>query len=242
MQLQEIANASLVCGVKLLLTTASPFQSFIDKPCFTHEFCNAQALCILESDGYFDCAGFYSRYTAELNAGVVWADQGWKNVNHYFQPDSRTGLWVFSSAIEQFSAYMNHATRSMRRNNLPKACFLLGAAAHLLQDLCVPHHARGRVFDGHAQFEEWVREHRNSFAVYGKGKYQQGVPTNRLALDNAIVSADLLDWVSNEGDATMYKRAATILLPLAQRTTAGLFLKFYNSIAGYSSAHAIKIA
>ena len=241
MQLQAIASASVVGSVRLFLATTSPLQSLLDKPCITHEFCNRQAVIILSKDGLSSCADFFSLYTDELNAGVIWADQGWKNVNHYFEPDSRKGLWQFSSAIEEFGLYLNQATRNMRRSELRKACFFLGAAAHLLQDLCVPHHSRGKVFDGHKQYETWAREHCSGFAVDSGGIYRQGQPTNGLLFDNASVSADLLPWVTFEGDETMYKKATAILLPLAQRTTAGLLLRFYNNMCDYSSAHAVSV-
>lgn len=239
MQLQAIANASVVGSVRLFLATTSPLQSLLDKPCITHEFCNHQAITILSKDGFASCADFFSHYAEELNEGVIWADQGWKNVNHYFTLDSRKGLWQFSTAVEEFGVYLNRATRHMRRSELRKSCFFLGAAAHLLQDLCVPHHARGKVFDGHKQYEAWARVHCNSFIANSGGIYRQGQPTNSLLLDNASVSADLLSWTVYEGDETLYEKATAILLPLAQRTTAGLLLRFYNNMCDYSSAHAV---
>ncbi|MDF2499531.1 MAG: zinc dependent phospholipase [Anaerosporomusa subterranea] len=242
MQFQAIAQASVVGSVKIFLATASPLQSLLDKPCVTHEFCNRQAITILSADGFSSCADFFLRYVDELNAGVVWADQGWKNVNHYFEPDSRKGLWQFSTAIEEFSRCLNRATRCMRRHETRKACFFLGAAAHLLQDLCVPHHARGKVFYGHKQYETWARDHCNAFAVTNGGVYRQGHRTNSLLVDNASVSADLLEWVVHEGDEALYAKATSILLPLAQRTTAGLLVRFYNNLCGHASAHAVSVA
>jgi phospholipase C len=241
MQLQAIAQASVVGSVKIFLATASPLQSLLDKPCVTHEFCNRQAITILSADGFSSCADFFLRHVNDLNAGVVWADQGWKNVNHYFEPDSRKGLWQFSTAIEEFSRYLNRATRCMRRRELHKACFFLGAATHLLQDLCVPHHARGKVFDGHKQYETWARDHCSTFAATSGGVYRQG-RTNSLLIDNACVSADLLGWVAHEGDEALYAKATSILLPLAQRTTAGLLLRFYNNMCDHANTHADSVA
>lgn len=242
MQLQAIAQASVVGGVKIFLATTSPLQAWLDNPCVTHEFCNRQAISILAADGFASCAGFFGRHIAELNAGVVWADQGWKNVNHYFVPDTRKGLWQFSTAIEEFSQFLNRATRCMRRHEMHKACFFLGAAAHLLQDLCVPHHARGKVFGGHKQYELWARDHCSLFAATGGGIYRPGIPTADLLLDNASVSADLLEWVIDEDDAAAYAKATAVLLPLAQRTTAGLLLRFYNNMCNHVSAHAVSAA
>lgn len=238
MGLQAIASLSVVGGVRLLLTTTSPLQPLLDKPGITHEFCNRQAVTILAQDGFTRCADFFRNVTAELNAGVLWADQGWKNVNHYFEPETRTGLWQFSTAIDEFGRYYSQAMRNMRHHDLRKASFYLGAAAHLLQDLCVPHHARGKVFSGHKQYEEWARDHHEMFAVNAGGLYNEGLPTKTLLLNNAAVGADLFDWVKSEGDA-QYLRTSALVLPLAQRATAGLFLRFYTNMYDYTNARTV---
>ncbi|MDU4961234.1 MAG: zinc dependent phospholipase C family protein [Sporomusaceae bacterium] len=241
MQLQEIAEASMVGGVKLLLATAAPLQTLFDKPCVTHVFCNRQAITILSADGFYDSAAFYLRYLEALNAGVAWADQGWKNVNHYFSPDSRQGLWYFSTAVAEFNRYFNHSIRCMRRADPAGACFLLGAAAHLLQDLCVPHHARGKVFCGHKQYEDWAGRHYSRFAAGSGGIYRPG-RAESLLLANAAVSADLFSQVASEHDEASYQAATAILLPLAQRTTAGLLLRFYQQMCQRMPSHAVFVA
>jgi hypothetical protein len=74
-----------VC-LNLALAAISPLQAFIDQPGITHEFCNQQALQILRNDGLTRQADFFSRHLKELNLGVYWADKGWRNANHYFEP------------------------------------------------------------------------------------------------------------------------------------------------------------
>lgn len=234
MGLHELASLSAVSSVRLLLSTTSPLQALLDKPGITHTFCNRQAINILARDGYSRCAEYLAGFSTELNAGVLWADKGWKNVNHYFQPDSCMGLWKFSTAVDEFGQYYSQSVRYMRYQEMNKAIFFLGAAAHLVQDLCVPHHARGQVFNGHKQYEEWAEKNYAAYAVQTDGIYRDGLPTKAIMLTNANTSAELFSWVKNEGDEALYRKATDILLPLAQRTTAGLFLRFYKNMCEYT--------
>jgi len=215
-------------SVKVLLATTSPLQGLFDRPAITHEFCNQQALTILRRDGLIHCAAFFQRYLRELNAGVYWADEGWKNVGHYLEPKSEKGLWRFPSAITDFRCYFSQALNQARSGNSAKAAFFLGAAAHLVQDLCVPHHARAKLLSGHKRYEGWARENYANFAVDSGGIYQEKQPAHLLLLKNAAVAGDFLSWVSAEADESLYSQATTILLPLAQRTTAGLLLQFFT--------------
>lgn len=214
----------------LVLAAMSPFQSILDRPGLTHEFCNRQAHLMLRNDGFAQYADFLSPYLAELNAGVYWADKDWKNVHHYFEPCSGKGLWHFTNAIDNFEIYYRLALKTARQYNLKKAVFCLGAAAHLLQDLCVPHHARAKLFNGHKLYEGWAQEHCGNYAVTTQGIYQEGLPPLSLIMNNAHIAADFFDWVRHEGDDTFYHKATEILLPLAQRSTAGLFLSFATEI------------
>jgi hypothetical protein len=50
-------------------------------------------------------------------------------------------------------------------------------------------------------------------------------------LHNALVSADLFSLASS-ADTNSYQKAVKILLPLSQRTTAGLFQYFYDIMRG----------
>ncbi|SMD04515.1 zinc dependent phospholipase C family protein [Sporomusa malonica] len=217
-------------GAKLLLAAVSPFQGLFDQPSVTHEFLNKQAVTILLSDGANDCAAFFKTYLPQLNAGVYWADSGWKNVSHYYEPLTGKGLWRFATALDDFSAYFKAALTYAWQNNLAKSAFFLGAAAHLLQDLCVPHHARARLFSGHKEYEIWVRDNLSSFAVQNEGLYLANTDPYSLLINNAVIAADYLDWVTEENH-TRFHTVTTHLLPRAQRTTAGLFERFYTMAA-----------
>jgi phospholipase C len=216
----------VVTGVKILLSTVSPLQRLIDRPGYTHEFCNQQALLILEQDGFNRAANFIHHFLPELNAGIYWADEGWKNVSHYFEPVTKKGLWHFANAIDDFWMYYQGAMACSRSRDYRRAIFLLGAAAHLVQDVCVPHHARAKLFHGHKEYEAWAQKHYANYSVQSQGMYREGQPAPAFPLANADIAADLFDWVNTNGDEKSYHQATAISLPLAQRTTAGLFLHF----------------
>lgn len=216
-------------GTTLMLVMASPLQSLLDRPGITHEFCNRQAVTILKKDGLTGCAAFFESYLAELNAGVYWADGGWKNAGHYFDPVSGKGLWHFNNALAELQVYYNRGVQQFERGDIAKAVFFLGAAAHLLQDVCVPHHARAKLFCGHREYEQWAEQHHHEFAVEKQGVYDGEQPC-RLALHNALIAADLLEWVSETASVADFRCATLVLLPLAQRTTAGLLQRFFEQI------------
>lgn len=230
MKLQKIRAAHLVgVGVQAILATTGPLQGLFDRPGATHEFCNLQAVQILRRDGFSRCAGFIQQYLPQLTAGVYWADEGWKNVGHYLVVGSEKGLWRFPTAIEEFRRYFGQAFYRVRRGDRAKAAFFLGAAAHLVQDLCVPHHARARVLSGHQQYETWAQANCQRYAVDSAGIYQEEHLAHTLLLKNAIVAADMLSWVEPDAGELSYHNATAILLPRAQRATAGLFLQFYSA-------------
>ncbi|MGE4589514.1 MAG: zinc dependent phospholipase C family protein [Acidaminococcaceae bacterium] len=212
--------------VHMMLSAVSPLQKVFDKPGYTHELCNRQALEILRNDGLEKYAGLLASFEAELNLGVYWADKDWKNINHYFEPCTHKGLWNFNNAIDTFEMYYQHALQHLRQHNIKKSVFYLGAAAHLLQDLCVPHHARAKLLNGHKAYELWVQARCAEYAVSKEGIYQEGKRPAVLSIKNAEIAADFYDWVCYEGDEIFYDKVTNKLLPLAQRSTAGLFLKY----------------
>lgn len=230
MDLNALGNMSVMAGIKLVLASTGSLQEFIDRPGVTHEFCNNQALVILRHEGQTDCADFFQKYAQELNAGVYWADTGWKNKSHYFIPATGAGLWRFRSAVDEFEIYFHKATQAARSGDWRSAVFYLGAAIHLVQDACVPHHARGKLFDGHKEYEEWAQTH---FAYFKTEDKVMDVHYNKFAtwlVKNASISADMLKMVDHKATEESYFQATAILLPQAQRSTAGIIAQFYHSI------------
>ncbi len=212
----------------ILLVTASPLQRFIDKPPITHAFCNTQALEILTREAFLPCGDFFSTYIKEINSGGYWADSNWKNIDHYLELKTGKGIWPFGNALDIFQQYFNRALKEARQGIRRKAAFFLGAAAHLVQDMCVPHHARGRMFNGHQDYECWAMKNFRNFAVDSMGIYLQGNKVANYILENARVAAEMLDSVDIDKGNVHYENVTAITLPLAQRSTAGLFEQFHR--------------
>lgn len=230
LNIRNYKKLSMLAGVKILLATVSPFQVLLDRPGITHEFCNKQALSIFSQDGFDVQAQFLNQYIDELNAGVYWADKGWKNISHYFVPGSGKGLWQFNNALKDFKFYYHSSLRLARHGDYRQSIFLLGAAAHLVQDLCVPHHASGKLFAGHQEYEAWAQRNCIKYAAGDQGIYFENKKVETLLINNATVAADLLSWVESETSPAYYHTATNLLLPMAQRSTAGLFLHYTNAI------------
>ncbi|HBC92845.1 MAG TPA: phospholipase [Pelotomaculum sp.] len=195
----------------------------------THVFHNEQGRKILLNDGFKKEAQLFNMFSRQLDGGVIWVDKGLKSVYHYYDPDSGTGMWLLPSAAEKCSVFFrrSHAMWRSKKHNL--AMFLLGAALHLVQDLCVPHHAACKVFDGHQEFEGWVEIRKDNYKVESGGIYAISDKTEEWVADNARLSKKYFPLLA--GHSPEYSHhAAKILLPRAQQTTAGFLKYFYDRI------------
>jgi len=212
-------------AAKVVLAAGTPIQRLISGKSETHLLCNHQAVLILQKDGYDVYAQILSNYLELINRGAVWADRGWKNFAHYLDP--AFGPWP--DARTECQAFFEKALFYWQRKNKKKAFFFLGAAAHLVQDLCVPHHARGTAFCGHKEYEKWVQENRLDFIVYSGGTYHNASSPAGWVEANAKIAGYYFPYVSYVNSETSYRLATGVLLPLAQRSTAGFFSFFLDS-------------
>ena len=231
--MNQIATSSIVRLTKLLLVPMSPLQYFLDTPGATHVHCLDQAYKVLEQDGKEDVRTFFQPYHSWIRKGLFWADRGWKNVYHFYaNPDKPDTLsWPGASAEAQY--YYNQAINNFSQDVL-KGMFYLGAALHIIQDMCVPHHSKGIIFDGHQEFEKWVGAHWQEFAIENNGLYLDYTHPSQWVDYNAQASASLYPKVSTHARSNeiMYAEAAKVLIPLTIQSTAG-FLNFVrNELAG----------
>lgn len=212
-------------AVKLFLAAGTPIQKLVSGKGDTHLFCINQALLILKNDGAKPYARNISNYIDFLNRGVLWADKGWKNFSHYFDPVYRQGFGPWPDARMEFDIFLKKALSHWKRGDRGKYYFYLGAALHLIQDLCVPHHAKGIAFCGHKEYENWVLNNYDDFGVETGGIYKRFSTPSDWILFNARIARCYFPYVSNIATHTSYRLATNTLLPLAQRSTAG-FLKY----------------
>lgn len=239
--------------LKGVVATSLKTVSFMENPvlqpidsscCITHQYCNDQALAILQNNGYIQEAILLGAYYQQLQNGVIWADLNWKNIHHFLHPHTRHGFWHFSNAACDYLEFFTLAIKCARQGYVEDAIFYLGAAAHLVQDMCVPHHAKCQLFDGHKKYEQWVEKNLHNFS-YGQGEEIHVANPIGILVKNAATALDLYSYVSAEAQIDQYKKATDILLPLANQSTANLFCYFFariKKISGVSSLESLLTA
>lgn len=225
-----VSRQTLNIVTKALMTPVRPFQLFMDAPSKTHIHCLQQAYDVLCQDDKEDVAAYFRFYDAWLKKGLLWADQGWKNVCHYFFDSAKPGVIFRPGADTECQYYFNKAVTACQQN-IPKGMFYLGAAIHLVQDMCVPHHAVGAIFDGHQEFERWTGKNLHYFNTKQSGIYMPFTHPNQWIVYNVARSSSYYSLVSKGKRCSeeSYFEAAGKLLPLTVYTTAG-FLEFSKTV------------
>lgn len=217
-------------AMKFLLAATSPVtvpvQNLLTKNCVTHNFCNHQAIEILYNDDKKTSARMTEKYLDSFNKGADWADSFGKNLSHFFIPQLRSGISKFSNAAWECHLYFQKALKKWQKGQPEKAFFYLGTAVHLVQDLCVPHHAKGILLDGHQEYENWAETNRAQYLICSQGNYNIGATIDAWVLHNATIAEKLYDHVRHGSTDQSYDTASQVLLPQAQRSTAG-FIDFF---------------
>lgn len=217
-------------GVK---TALNPVKKRIMKTeCEVHKFINNQSIVILRNDGFRAAYRQLATYIRDINAGVVWADQDLKSSNHFYNPHTLKGLYGNSNAKRECMNYYQKALDAYRQKDVHCAMFYLGAACHLIQDMTVPQHANVRLFNNHRGYEKWVvrmHRHHDEFKIYDGGIY---LNTVKGYIDMNSRKAIHTHWrychISDK-DKRFYKITSKVLT-MAQKTTAGLMVKFFSDI------------
>jgi len=224
---ERIIGQTLSKMTKILLASAGPLQYFLDSPGVTHVQCLNQAYIVLKRDGKEDVATLFNAHHSTLTRGLYWADRGWKNVNHFYSHPNKQGIIGWPGVSAECQYYFNKAFTFFPKN-VDKCMFFLGAALHLIQDMCVPHHSLGILFDGHKEFETWATHNWDKFPVTC-GMYLPFSHPAQWIDHNARVSSPLYPLVSlKEGcSEESYKKALETLIPLTIATSAG-FLDFVS--------------
>lgn len=192
----------------------------------THRLCNERAVDILQNDGWRSCYATFRDFKSDVDAGTLWADLYLKNSRHFYDPDADAGLFACASALETCRQYFCNAVTTWQRGFRSQAFFWVGAASHLLQDMCVPHHAACTLLAGHKSFENLARRRFESHKCSKGGLYGYADDIGSWIIKNARASKPWLSIVLPESKEAHKREAISALLPLAQRSTAGFFAFF----------------
>lgn len=121
--------------------------------------------------------------------------------------------------------------------------FYLGAALHLIQDVTIPQHVNIRLLDDHRQFETFVKrtyQNVNAFQAY-HGAYVLRTLENYMKFNARTALKIYKRYRSIENEESRYYHITKCTLPLAERTTAGAMILFYNHVIKKEKSAAIRL-
>lgn len=229
---------------KNILKAVNPLKKRVIKTeCIVHKAINNQSLQIIKNDGYDDVYNVLSKYIDDINEGVVWADQDLKSSNHFYSPKTKRGLYGNSNAKNECESYYNRALNEFVLGNIKEAMFYLGAACHLVQDVTIPQHANVELLNNHRSFENWIikmHRHFQRFRAFKGGIYLNSIDEYiELNSKEAIKTHEKYSYIENE-HIRFYKITLVILI-LAQKTTAGIMVKFYYDMQKLKAIMMVKL-
>ena len=229
---------------KNILKAVNPLKKRIVKTeCIVHKAINNQSLYVIKNDGYNDVYNLMADYIHYINEGAVWADQDLKSSNHFYSPMTKRGLYGNSNAKNECESYYNRALNEFVLGNIKEAMFFLGAACHLVQDVTIPQHANIELLNNHRSFETWIiRMHRcfHRFRVFRGGIYLNSIGQYiELNSSEAIKTHDKYSHIENEH--VRFYKITSVILVMAQKTTAGVMVKFYYDMQRLKAIMMVKL-
>lgn len=207
-------------------------KKFLKTYCTVHKFIMIQAINILKNDSYEEEYKFYTEHVKNLNDGATWADQDFKSSNHFYNVSKGKGLYGFSDALTECKKYYNKSLGYMDANNLPKALFYFGAACHLVQDSTVPQHVNNRLLNSHRSFELWIisRLMTDYSFIASEGAVIYDTIDDYIKNNAIMANSTYVKHIDVEDRDERYNKIASTILKEAERTTAGLMVKYYKKI------------
>ncbi|MBQ3421056.1 MAG: zinc dependent phospholipase C family protein [Romboutsia sp.] len=225
-----------VCSTALsgTLKVVNPIKKTIIKTdCEVHLFIQKNALDILKDNKYINEYNLFIEYSSQINRGLVWADQDFKSYSHFYNPRESKGLYASEyNALDIAKFYYKQALIYYRNGKYEKSMFYFGASAHIIQDLTIPQHAKGKLLDNHRQFELYVKSNYKKIKRFKS--YEEPLILNSVeeyANYNSL-NALKIDYIHrNINDLnTKFYLIALNAIKLAQTSTAGYMIMFYNDL------------
>lgn len=197
-----------------------------------HIFINAYAIIILKNDKYLHQLDFFNNYLNNINEGAIWADQDFKSSNHFYNPYKKRGMYGRKSAMNLGVKYYNDALTLWSKEGFHESMFYLGAALHIIQDMTVPQHANIRLLNNHRQYETFIKQTYNLMDEYhvDNGAYLLNSIEDYIEFNARVAIKVYKKFKNIKDNSTRYYRIARCGISLAERTTAGAMVMFYNSM------------
>lgn len=208
-------------------------KRIIKTSCVMHKAINNNSIETIRNCGFKKEYDFFKRNISYINEGVVWADQDFKSINHFFHYEKERGLFGFSNAYDEFLTYYKKSKEYIERGNVEKALFYLGASCHLLQDSTVPHHVQNKLLKKHRSFELWIidRYSINGY-IYPVNEIEMHDSLKEFITSNVKFAYETYDYSSKYEEINKkYLYVSERIINKAQKSTAGLMIKYFNEIA-----------
>jgi phospholipase C len=222
--------------LKGIMFAVNPLKKkFLKTYCTVHKFIIIQAIEILKNDGYEEEFKFFTKHVVDINNGVTWADQDFKSSNHFYHVTKGTGLYGFSDALTECKKYYKKSIAFLDAGDTAKALFYFGASCHLVQDATVPQHVNNKLLKSHRKFELWIISRlMTDYSFIAKEGTVIYDGLEDYIVNNAIMANST--YIKNIGIISRderYGKIATAILKEAQRTTAGVMVKYYKEVKNY---------
>lgn len=208
-------------------------KSIITTDCEVHLFIQENALEILKNEGYMKEYNLFKTYLPDINRGLVWADQDFKSYHHFYNPKQQRGKFGYEeNAMTVAKSYYNRALKYFAMQNYERSMFYFGAACHIVQDLTIPQHAKGKLLDNHRQFEVYVKNNYKKIKRFRAHDTPVLFDSIDKYVDHNSLSALNIDYMySNVGDMTTKFYLTSIKsITLAQRSSAGCMIMFWHDL------------
>lgn len=218
---------------RTILWLIKPFKKyFVETLCEVHVFINNQAMEILRNDGHPDAYDFLNPYLEYLHKGVVWADQDFRSREHFYNPYTHKGLYGCKSSKQRFEKYYHSALVHWENGDPENAMFCLGAAIHLIQDATIPQHGSVNLLKSHRSYEQWVIKVHDDFSHYSvtDGGIYYDSPYSYIDSNAKMALQTYRRYSLIKDLREKYFKMGNVLFPLAQKTTAGCLLNFYDRV------------
>lgn len=214
-----------------LFRAVNPIKKRIMKTeCKVHKYINEQAISILKNDNHIRAYNLFRAYIKDINTGAVWADQDLKSSNHFYNPELDKGLYGRSNAYKEYMLYYTNSINLYSSGDMRAAMFYLGAACHLIQDMTVPQHVNIRLLGQHKKYENWVKKmylEYEYFKITDGGIYLDSPKEYIHYNSTRALKVYKRHKLEEKLNKKFHDITAEILI-LAQKTTAGLLMNFYN--------------